>query len=262
MQGVDAGLVQHPGHLSPHGADIQRRVPAAGRIAFVIDKVGPKLVAFRGVGVHDQHLRRGAVPLNRKRQAGGRDGGAQVSVRMLGAVFDAACGKLQIAGTAALPQLHRTDAARVRQLGRGTWQRCSRGGCGWLRCCGRCRGRAGRGQRRGAAFRPLRAADALCRGGGPVKRRRSRRVLQIERPPQQPCAPGAERQRRPNRQHPGRKSTPAHRRRGPPAQSLHGTHPLCTQILCAFFAFYEVFFKNHLQLCKKYDRITCTVMGN
>ena len=101
-----------------------------------------------------------------------------------------------------------------------------------------------------------------CRGGGPVKRRRSRRVLQIERPAQQPGAPGAERQRCPNRQHPGRKSTPAHRRRGPPAQSLHGTHPLCTQILCAFFAFYEVFFKNHLQLCKKYDRITCTVMGN
>lgn len=217
MQGVDAGLVQHPGHLSPHGADIQRRVPAAGRIAFVIHRVGPKLVAFRGVGVHDQHLRRGAVPLNRKRQAGGRDGGAQVRVRTLGAVFDAACGKLQIAGAAALPQLHRTDAARVRQLGCGAGQRRGRGGCGRLRRCGRCRGRARRGQRRGAAFRPLRAADALCRGGGPVKRRRSRRVLQIERPRSSQARPGQNASAAPTASTPAAKAPPytaaeAHRR--------------------------------------------------
>ena len=49
------------------GAHIQRRAFAAGRVAGVKHGVRPGLVALGGMGVHDEHLRQGAVLFNGKR---------------------------------------------------------------------------------------------------------------------------------------------------------------------------------------------------
>lgn len=193
-----------------------------------------------------------------------RHSGAQVSVGVLGAVSDAACGQCHIAVAAALPERHAADAARVVQLRRGTGQRRGSGGTAPAWALPQLSG-------------PGRASPwARALGGGPASGacRRPGRHPPARRWPQPPRGPA--------KTAPRARSTPARGRphtrpeppphcpqmrprtaQPPPTGAAFAWHtPPCTRILCDFFGFYEVFFKKPLQLCKKCGRITCTVMGN
>ena len=252
MQRADARRVEHLRHFLSDGTHIQRRAFAAGRVAGVKHGVRPGLVALGGMGVHDEHLRQGTVLFNGKRQILRRHSGAQVSVGVLGAVSDAACGQCHIAVAAALPERHAADAARVVQLRRGAGQR--RGSGGRLRRGRRrsCRGRGGRrrGHGRGAAVRLL----GLVGGPGGIRRPgdgRSRRgVLQKQRPAHDPRPPGADCTRGQNRRRTARKCGPAQRSRRPPAQLLHGTHPLVPEFYAIFLVSMKFFSKSPCNFAK------------
>ena len=89
-------------------------------------------------------------------------------------------------------------------------------------------------------------AQKLAEGDG-----RSRRgVLQKQRPAHDPRPPGADRTRGQNRRRTARKCGPAQRSRCPPAQLLHGTHPLVPEFYAIFLVSMKFFSKSPCNFAK------------
>ena len=68
MQGADARRIEGIGHHPPHRAHIDAAVGAAGTVPGGEPQPGRKAVVLGGVGVHNEHLRRGAVLFDGKGQ--------------------------------------------------------------------------------------------------------------------------------------------------------------------------------------------------
>jgi len=104
VQGAYPRRVEGIGHYPPHRAHIDAAVGAAGPVPGGKPQPGRKAVVLGGVGVHNEHLRRGAVLFNGKGQGLRRLGG-DVCRRLPGVILDAARTAWDVLFAAALPEL-------------------------------------------------------------------------------------------------------------------------------------------------------------
>mgnify|MGYP006929005770 FL=1 len=89
MQGVESGGIEGVRHHPAHGAHVEVPVGGAGTVPRAVPQPCREPVVLGGMGVHDEHLRQGTVPLHRKGERVG-DLGGDICAGDVGVVLDAA----------------------------------------------------------------------------------------------------------------------------------------------------------------------------